>query len=107
MRFDQTLKLNETWRELARGPMRDDGADSSLKEHLLALSSARPTSIRLTSMLLGNMPPTQVRFQPNQCPVAAVKLHRPRFESANAYGSTYGSISCSDADMICCVWTPM
>lgn len=107
MRFDQTLELNETWRELARGPMRDDGADSSLKEHLVALSSACPTSIRLTSMLLGNMPPTQVRFQPNQCPVEAVKLHSPRSESANTYGSTYGSISCSDADMICCVWTLM
>lgn len=35
MRFDQTLKLNETWHELARGPMRDDIADSLLEKHLV------------------------------------------------------------------------
>lgn len=35
MRFDQTLKLNETWRKLARGPMRDDSADSSQEKHLV------------------------------------------------------------------------
>lgn len=34
MMFDQTPKLNETWRGLARGPMRDDSADSSLEKHL-------------------------------------------------------------------------
>ncbi len=42
MRFDQTLKLNETWRKLARGPMRDDAADSSREKHLLMPFSPPP-----------------------------------------------------------------
>lgn len=89
MRFDQTLKLNETWRELAQGPMRDGSADSSQEKHLVRLLSPPPqTSIPPTSALLGDMPLTQVRIHRAQCPVAAIKLHRPRLASANTYGST-------------------
>lgn len=91
MRFDQTLELNETWRELARGPMRDDSADSSREKHLVRPSPPFLPHLLLllpasASALLGHMPPAQVCFHRAQCPVAAIKLGGPRFASANTYG---------------------
>ncbi|KAI9518989.1 hypothetical protein NQZ68_032687 [Dissostichus eleginoides] len=49
-RLIKLLKLNETWHELAGGPMRDDSADSSQEKHLVdppppsssSLSTTRP-----------------------------------------------------------------
>lgn len=81
MRFDQILKLNETWRELAQGPMRDDSADSSVEKHLV-----RPLPPPPASVLLGHMPLAQVCFHRANCPVAAIKLHSTTFALAITYG---------------------
>lgn len=104
MRFDQSLNLNETWHKLDQGPMRDDSADSLQEKHLVRHLNPPSTP---ASALLGHMPLAQVCFHRAQCPVAAIKLHSPRFASANKYGPGQCLISCSDPDMICYVWILM
>lgn len=42
MSFDQTLKLNETWRELAWGPAKDDSAEKHL---VRPLTPSTPTGL--------------------------------------------------------------
>lgn len=66
MRFDQTLKLNETWRELARGPMRDDSADGSQEKHL-----ARPRP-RPHATGPGAFPPSSMSRGSHQTPLLQI-----------------------------------
>lgn len=101
MMFDQTPKLNETWRGLARGPMRDDSADSSPWE------------------TPGQAPPNPFNWPHSRL----ATCHRPRCVSTKLNVSWQPSnstapdwhqliwprsqIPCTDPDMICYVWILM
>ncbi|TNN73422.1 hypothetical protein EYF80_016376 [Liparis tanakae] len=85
MRFEQNPTLNETWLELARGPMRAGSADSSREKHLVSPSPPPPPPPPPASPLLGHMP--RCVSAGLHVPVAAIKIHSHRFASANTSGA--------------------